>query len=82
MLTAGRQDGSVALQPVKQKMRVYNPNLLNELLVEAEKAKQHQIQVCSPVWRGCFPQDASSRCLLCCCQQDCLGVHDCLLHAE
>lgn len=58
MLTAGRQEGSVALQPVKQKVRVYNPTLLNELLMEAEKAKQHQVQVCSAVRRVCFAKAA------------------------
>lgn len=37
--------GQEAFQPVKQKVRVYNPNLLSELLLEAEKAKQQQVQV-------------------------------------
>lgn len=35
------QDGYQTLQPVKQKVRVYNPSLLTELLHEAERAKQH-----------------------------------------
>ena len=34
-----------ALQPVKQKVRVYNPNLLSELLLEVEKFKIQQAQV-------------------------------------
>lgn len=42
MHTISRQE---ALQPVKQKVRVYNPSLLSELLHEAEKAKQQQAQV-------------------------------------
>ena len=45
MLTAS-QDGSNVLQPVKQKVRVYNPRLLSELLHEAERAKQQHSQVC------------------------------------
>ena len=45
MRTVGRQEGSTAVQPVKQKVRVYNPSLLSELLHEAEKAKQLQAQV-------------------------------------
>lgn len=40
-----QQEGSRALQPVKQKVRVYNPSLLSELLREAERAKQQQAQV-------------------------------------
>lgn len=45
MRTIGRQEGSTPVQPVKQKVRVYNPSLLSELLHEAEKAKQQQAQV-------------------------------------
>ena len=44
MHTARRQDVPKTLHPVRQKVRVYNPSLLSELLVEAEKAQQAQVR--------------------------------------
>ncbi len=45
MHTASGQDENKVLQPVRQKVRVYNPSLLSELLLEAEKAQAQQAQV-------------------------------------
>ena len=45
MRTISQKEESTAIRPVKQKVRVYNPSLLSELLHEAERAKQQQAQV-------------------------------------
>ena len=58
MHTSGRQGLSTLRQPVKQKVKVYNPSLLSELLLEAEKAKQQQAQVTGVLLRVCCLQAA------------------------
>ena len=40
-----RQEAPQALQPVRQKVRVYNSGLLSDLLAEADRAHAAQAQV-------------------------------------
>lgn len=39
------KDASKVLHPVQQKIRVYNPSLLSELLMEAERAHAQQVHI-------------------------------------
>ncbi len=39
------KDASKVLHPVQQKIRVYNPSLLSELLIEAERAHAQQVHI-------------------------------------
>lgn len=48
MPSADRQAASKMLHPVRQKVRVYNPNLLSEVLLEVEKARAQQVNALPP----------------------------------
>ena len=61
MRPISQKEEPTAIPPVKQKIRVYNPSLLSELLQEAEKAKQHQVEAVL----HCLPYVLAASCYSC-----------------
>ena len=63
MRAVRQKEESTAIRPVKQKVRVYNPSLLSDLLHEAEKAKQQQTQVAGAL--NCLLYVLAAKCYSC-----------------